>query len=50
MDIIQEFELTHLIGYFTTNNVSSNDTLLKTLAKNLLVKYGAQINPQKRQI
>src|SRR6266480_1610065 len=50
MDIIQEFELAHLIGYFTTNNASSNNTLLETLAKNLLVKYGARINPQKRQI
>ncbi len=50
MDIIQEFELTHLIGYFTTDNASLNDTLLETLAKNLLIKYGARINPQKRQI
>jgi len=41
MDIIQEFELTHLIGYFMTDNASLNDILLETLVKNLLIKYGA---------
>ena len=50
MDIIREFELAQLISYFTTDNASLNDTLLETLAKNLLIKYGARINPQKRQI
>jgi len=50
MDIIRQFELAHRIRYFTTDNAGSNDTLLETLAKNLLVEYGAQINPKKRQI
>ena len=50
MDIIQEFELAHFISYFMMDNAGSNDTLLKVLAKNLLIKYGARINPQKRQI
>ena len=50
MDIVQEFELAHLVGYFTTDNAGSNDTLLETLAKNLLVEYGARINPKKRRI
>ena len=50
MDIVREFELAHLLGYFTTDNAGSNDTLLETLAKNLLVEYGARINPKKRRI
>ena len=50
MDIVREFKLIHLVGYFITDNVSLNDTLLETLSKNLLIKYGARINLKKRRI
>lgn len=50
IDILRDFDLAHLVGYFTTDNASPNDTLLESLAKNLLVEYGARINPKKRQI
>src|SRR2546429_595757 len=50
LDILRDFDLAHLVGYFTTDNASPNDTLLESLAKNLLVEYGARINPKKRQI
>src|SRR2546423_1901119 len=50
MDIIREFELAHLVGYFTTDNAGSNDTLLETLEKTLLVEYGARFNPKKQHV
>jgi len=50
MDIVRDFKLVHLVGYFTTDNAGPNDTLLQSLAKNLLVEYGVRINPKKRQI
>lgn len=50
MDIVRDFKLAHLIGYFTTDNAGSNDTLLESLAKSLLVEYGVRINPKKRRI
>lgn len=50
MDVVREFELAHLVGYFTTDNAGSNSTLLEALSKNLLVEYGSRLNPRKRWI
>ncbi len=50
MEVVRCFEITHKISYFTTDNTGSNDTIITTFYKTILVEYGIRINPKYRQI
>jgi hypothetical protein len=46
MEVLRDFGISYLVGYFTEDNASSNDTLLEALANNLLVEFNVQISPK----
>ena len=50
MEILQDFGISHLVGYFTGDNASSNDTLLEALANNLFFEFNVQISPEQRRV
>ena len=50
MEVLQDFGISHLVGYFTGHNASSNDTLLEALANNLFFEFDVQILPKQRHV
>ena len=50
MEVLQDFGISHRVGYFTGDSASSNDTLLEALANNLSVEFNIQIPPKQRRV
>ena len=50
MEIVRRFEIAYKVGYFTTDNAGSNDTMITAFYKTILVEYGIRINLKYRQI
>jgi hypothetical protein len=48
-NIINQYELHHRIGYFTTDNASNNDTALQELAK-ILEEHNITCSPKQSRV
>jgi hypothetical protein len=50
LDTIRYFDISGNIGYFTSDNASSNDTCLRALSEGLEAEFGVKLDPAERRV